>query len=192
LLALLAVIWPPTPVAAEPIFGPQATVMDSIPKQLSRGAVGLRVGILNTGSVELGTDERNPDPGATIGVFFDVPTVSSLMSTFNIDIYDIRMDPVSERFIDVSAGFKWVFHKSRSKLAWKPGAAVGLGYLAHIGNIRPSTYLTVKGFMELMFFTGSRHAWVFNLGVVAAPAGGNENYDITVDPSLYFQVGISY
>ena len=191
-MLVIVAVCPIISTTAEPIFGPQAATNDTIPKQLARGAVGLRAGIINTGTLEEGDIERDPNLGATGGVFFDVPTLGKLMTTFSIDIYDVRLKRVSERFIDVSLGFKWVFHKYRQKMAWKPGAAVGIGYLADMGQVSASTFLTVKGFLEMMLFTDGRHAWVFDLGWVVAPVGSNEVHEVSLAPSIYLQVGIAY
>ncbi len=177
-----------------------------LPKAIGRGAVGLKLGILNTGAITLTgrmlqrdtavwvTDhEMDPRAAACGGVHFDVPLAPWFSLLFAGDVYDIRFDQLSERCIDVSTGFKLAFYNRHYRIAWRPGAAVGLGYLADIGFMRPTTYLTLKAFTELVLFPRrGQFAYVFDLGVVGAPSGGNSTVDVTVAPSVYLRAGLLY
>ncbi|HOZ09052.1 MAG TPA: hypothetical protein PKW75_12275, partial [candidate division Zixibacteria bacterium] len=78
------------------------------------------------------------------------------------------------------------------RLAWRPGAAVGLGYLADIGFMRPTTYLTLKAFSELVLLPRGKWAVVLELGFMAAPSGGNSAVDVKIAPSLFLRAGLLY
>lgn len=181
-----------------------APVVSPIPKAIRQGAVGLKVGLINTGIVTLSgrpTPEdtipvwefdMDPNAAGSIGVFFDVPTYRRLSLVIAADFYDIRFERLSERFIDISAGFKVVFYDSHRRIAFRPGAAVGLGYLADIGFMRPTAYLTLKAFSDLVIFPRGQFAVVFDFGFVSAPTGGNSTVDVSAAPSAYLRVGLLY
>lgn len=177
---------------------------DETPKAIKHGAVGLKLGIINSGnltlngkptpwdSVDVRGQEMNPNAAATGQLFFDVVLTRKLVLLFSADVYDIRFQQLSERLIDVAAGFKLVFYNEYKRLAWRPGAAVGFGFLQDIGFMRPTSYLTLKAFNELVLFPRGNWAFVFDLGVVAMPSGGNSTVDVEMAPSLYLRVGVLY
>ncbi len=170
----------------------QTLVADTIPKHIRRGAVGLKFGVVNTGEMEIDSVTLDPNPGWNIELWFDVPLFGRTMVTAAVDVYDFRFNEESERFIDVSLGLRRVIYMHDQALAWKPGAAVGLGYLADVGFMRPTTYVTAKANLELMMFTDNPHAFVFDIGVVGMPRGGNSTLDVSIAPSLFLRVGLSY
>ena len=174
-----------------------------LPKGLGRGAVGLKLGIINTGTVKLTgryiqrdtieVADLELDPRAAMcgGVYFDVPMVPWFSLLFAADVYDIRFRTLSERCIDVSAGVKFALYNHHYRIAWRPGAAVGLGYLADIGFMRPTTYRTLKAFTELVIYPRrGQLAYVFDIGMVGAPGGGNSTVDVTVAPSFSLRAGL--
>lgn len=190
-------------VAAGGVWG--ASPNDPYPKAIRKGGVGLKIGLINTGmmnltgwptpddSVAVRDYEMNPVPAACGQVYFDVAVSPKLSLLFAADVYDVRFERLSERAIDVSAGFKLAFYQPRARIAWRPGASVGLGYLADIGFMRPTTYLTLKAFTELVVFPKrGQPAVVFDLGVMAMPTGGNSTVDARVAPSVYLRAGLLY
>jgi len=180
------------------------TWADGVPKVIAHGGVGLKLGLINTGaltltgrptpwdSVAVAGKELDPKAAPSGQVFFDVPLTRAFLLLFSVDIYDLRFHPLSERFIDVAAGFKLAFYKHHQRLAWRPGAAVGLGYLADIGFMRPTTYLTLKAFSELVLLPRGKWAVVLELGFMAVPSGGNSAVDVKIAPSLFLRAGLLY
>ncbi len=179
-----------TAVAARPARREIGT--DPTPKHLRKGAVGIKFGFLNAGRVTVDDDTKYDLNAATCGgVFFDVPFSRQLQGTVAVDLYDIRFLNLSQRFLDASVGAKRVFFSPNTNIAFKPGASIGLGYLANVGPVRPSTFLTLKWFLEVMMFTQSKYAIVFDIGWFVAPVGDSEGKDISIAPSLYLRAGLS-
>ena len=179
-------------ISAAGAAGAQPIVTDSLPKQLRRGAVGIKAGIMNVGRIDFDGKELDPNNAACGEVFFDIPLIGNTMISAAADFYDIRLLSVSERYIDISLGPKVYFYNPRQNLAMRFGFMTGLGYLADIEVFRPSTYLTLKAFTELMLFPRGNHAWVFDFGWWMAPAGGWDDHDVTFGSSLYLRAGVAF
>lgn len=179
-------------LSAERIFPPPKAERGGFPKHLRNGAVGVRIGAINTGEISLDGHQFDADPSGMLGVFFDVPVFSNIMLTASADVYDIRFLGVSQLYFDGAVGVKPYFYRPNANLAFRPVLSVGLGYLAEVASIRPSTFLTLKGGMELAVFTEGRHAWVFDIGYFMAPTGGWSDHEVTLAPSLYLRAGVMY
>ena len=92
--------------------------------------------------------------------------------------------------VNLSLALKPVYYRKKAKIAYKPGVAVGLADLGHIGDLKRTQYLTLKGSFEMVFFTESKYIFFGEAAVWGAPDCFNEEYDITLGPFLQVRVGI--
>jgi hypothetical protein len=93
--------------------------------------------------------------------------------------------------IDASVGFKPTIYLESSKLAFKPGAAIGFGHLAEIADLDGSDYVTWKISFESMFLVNPRFAYIGEVLFMGAN-GYNNDFDISTNPTLMLRVGVMY
>lgn len=164
------------------------------------------------GKMDVQIVEYDPKIAVTWGVFFDIPINSSNYFSLAADFYDFEVVDASVIAIDVSLGYKASLYNSQSRVAFRPGLAVGLAYLADPGlvpggnvldpqdsvrldppqTLGATSYLTIKLFAEAIFISNNTSTFLLDGGFFFAPVGGNHLYDVTVAPSLYLRVGIAY
>ena len=163
----------------------------NIPKQVRVGGVGAKLGVINTGIIVAGGKRKDPAGSVSFGVFFNVPLVSRIMISPAFDLHNIHVDALHEFMADFSVAVKPVFYLEHSKIAIRPSLAFGLGRMSTWDVIEDATtYLSVKSYLELAFFSRSKTAWLLEVGYTAFPTGGNSNIHARIKPSLTVRVGI--
>ena len=164
----------------------------SADKQVQRGGVGLKAGFLHKATFTVNDTAYDSRMGLNVGVFFDVPLYSLTMVSIAADFRDIQILDHRQWMLDLSLGLKPTIYKERSRLAVKPGVAVGFGYLADIAWLSSTTYLTLKASTEVLFLVSRKYAYVAEFAVFAAPVGGNKELEISTSPTVSIRVGIMY
>ena len=161
-------------------------------KQVRQGGVGLKAGFLHRAKFTVNKTEYESKMGLSVGVFFDVPAYSLTMLSVAADFRDIQILDHRQWMLDLSVGLKPTIYNERSQLAVKPGVAVGFGYLADIGWLGSTTYLTLKASTEVLFLVSRKYAYVAEFVVFSAPSGGNSQYEISTSPTVSVRVGVMY
>jgi len=164
-----------------------------IPRQVTKGGVGVKLGVINTGIFKAGHKRLDPMASVSFGVFFNIPFVSRIMISPAFDLHNIHIYALQELMADFSLAVKPVIYKQNTKLAIRPTLAFGLGRMATWDVIEDeTTYLSVKAYLELAFFSYAKYAWLLEVGYTAFPVGGNRNLDASIEPSLTVRVGLEY
>ena len=166
-----------------------------IPNQIRNGGVGVKLGVLNTGTYTVGTRELDPQPSITGGVFFEFNTGLGFMISPAFDLNNISISGLNKIMGDINLQIKPILYNHNVGYAIKPCIGVGLGHisLSEINELRaPSTYLSVKAMIEIAFFSHANHAWLLEVGYLAYPTGGNKYVDASISPSLIVRVGVMY
>lgn len=154
-----------------------------------RGQVGPKVGLISRTTINANNEEHQTKINVSFGLFFDVPVSGPFFSGVAVDLHNFQVLDQQQFFLDFSVPLKYTYAPRRAGIAVKTGVAVGLGHLAHITFMDATNYLTLKGFVELHYLLPKMRAWVFELGVVTAPTGGNSDVDSSIDPILYSRIG---
>jgi len=169
------------------------------PKILQIGAVGFKGGLISAATLHVqsidsgATRDYNTGIGLSAGVFFDVPLSRKLMVAFGLNFWDIQVFEEREPMLEADIGLKYVIYKPVSRLAIRPGVAIGGAHLADIGDLRTSRYVTAKVFTELMFFLrGEKHAFLLEVGAFGLVNGGDNDFSVTSTPIMYLRGAVLY
>ncbi|MDH4157284.1 MAG: hypothetical protein OEW00_08425 [candidate division Zixibacteria bacterium] len=161
-------------------------------KQVQQGGVGLKAGFLHKATFTVNKTEYDSKMGLNVGVFFDVPAYSLTMVSVAADFRDIQILDHRQWMLDLSIGLKPTIYKEKSRLAVKPGVAVGFGYLPDIAWLSSTTYLTLKASTEVLFLVTRKYAYVAEFMVFSAPVGGNRQLEISTSPTISLRLGVMY
>lgn len=153
---------------------------------------GMKLGINNLGSARVNGEKYETRVGISGGFYFDFVVSDYLFWGVMIDFQDIQFFEEREAMVNLSLGLKPVYYRKRAKIAYKPGIAIGLADLGHIGDLKRTQYLTLKGSFEMVFFTESKYIFFGEAAIWGAPKCFNEEYDITLGPFLQVRVGIMF
>ena len=96
--------------------------------------------------------------------------------------------------IMVEIGFlikAWIGMKD-SNLLFRPGFGLSYGKLGKVGPADASDYLVINGLIELVIQTESNLNWLVTIGITGAPAGGNNDYDMTYGPGFVLKGGLVF
>ncbi len=167
-------------------------------KQIRYGGFGVKLGVLNTGLIK-GTEkatgakkEYDAKPGISFGFFFDFPLFYGMMICPSFDWHHIRIYEQSQTMIDVAFTLKPYIYKPYPGLAIRFAASAGFAYLASWEIIEATSYMTIKIYTEVLFFTHTPNSWLIELGYLAMPTGGNGEFSYTVNPSLFLRTGLMF
>lgn len=165
-------------------------------KRLTKGGVGLKVGLIYSSIFTLDSagveSEFEADVGLSAAVFFDIPIYRMTAFTISGDIQDIQLFDMRQKMVDVNIGLKHSFYSHRARLALRPTITAGYAFLAEIGRLEASDYLTLKTAVELLLLRPQNPAFVLELGVFWSPQGGNQTYDVTFGPVWMLRAGVMY
>lgn len=155
-----------------------------------RGLFGFRAGVINATTLQVDDRSFDTNVALTAGVLFDFPLTKSSYYGFTADLLDIQVFDERQKALDVGMTFKYAVYKRESMMALKPGLGVGYSYLARIGFLDASGYLTLKMFLEATFYSNHKYAWLADFDILWAPVGGNGDYDVTFGPAIMARFGL--
>lgn len=155
-----------------------------------RGLFGFRGGIINAATMKVDGQKYDADVALTAGVLFDFPLTKRSTYGFTADLVDVQVAGVRQKAIDVGVAFKYAAYKKESMMALKPGFSVGYAYLAHWELFNASGYLTLRLFLETLFYSNHRYAWLLDFDIFWAPVGGNKEHDVTYGPAIMARFGL--
>ncbi|RME20023.1 MAG: hypothetical protein D6800_13565, partial [Candidatus Zixiibacteriota bacterium] len=166
----------------------------------SKAKFGAKIGFVYSMNIRITPRDSarwtvSTDPGLTGGVFLDIPMSKHGVIGVAVDLYDIQVENFRERrkFFDGSITVKRRFPLSKHHVEFRPGLGVGFGYIAAFADVHdPTSYLMLKGGVEMLFNTRKRFAWMLDLVVIGSPVGGNNQLDITFGPTFLARIGVFY
>jgi len=155
-----------------------------------RGLFGFRGGIINSTNIKIDGRKFDANVALTAGILFDFPMTHKSTFGFTADIIDVQVASERQKALDVGVAFKYAAYKKESQMALKPGFGVGYAYLAHWKLLNASGYLTLKLFLETLFYSNHKYAWLADFDIFWAPVGGNEEHDVSYGPALMVRFGL--
>lgn len=155
---------------------------------------GLKGGFLTGGEITVdGVGTADSDASFSVGGFVDYEVSPKLLATLSLDMHNLKAMDESKMLLDISAGFKVVIKNENSKVAFRPNVTLGYGSLGSISEfIESSTYLMVKGGVEAVFASGSNMSWLGEVSIMAAPTGGNADFEASYGPVFLIRGGVLF
>lgn len=184
-----------TTAAVMLVLGTDLSAQNMDPR-LTKGSVSFRAGIISTGTVHVrdrATGAKVGDFetkfGLAMGVMFDIPVYRRWTISVQTDILDMLFMDHRGLVLDVSMAVKRTSFNPYSKIAVRPGLAVGFAYLAEIGILEKVRFMTVRGFTEVIFMSNRNLAFFTDFSILAAPMGLNSIYKVTTNPFVVIRAG---
>ncbi len=157
-----------------------------------RDAVGVKGGLIAQGDIYINSRPYRNKFGLHGGIFFDFHVAKKFFISPTIDIIDINLFEQRQMFLDASLSIKKGILSKHQRILWRPTASVGYGYMADIGFLKLTSFLTLKTSCELIFVSTKRYTYLFELGLIGLPAGGNREYEVRANPHLFLRAGVMY
>lgn len=187
-LLLTAIVLAATSVSAQ-------STISTAPHWNKSGFFSMRLGFLSSGRAHVDGTEQNVIPGFTFGVAMDFRVKSHWYYGVSFDIHRQYLYHIGQYFIDGAATLKYMHLGKQSKVGFRPGAAVGFGRLAAVRTIdsiylNPSNFVTLKGTLEVIFFSDLKSAFFGEVGIWYAVRGRDATHNLTVGPQAILRVGV--
>ena len=158
------------------------------PGQL-RNFKGFKFGLVNPGTSWAGA---NADDGAiswSIGGFYDYALSEKLHGGLELDLEEFAFSYYdSEMHTNLALSLKALIQKPGSKTIWRPGLYLGYGYLTGF----EAQFFNVGAMVEVVFSSQKSFDWLAELAIIGAPAGGNEDFDMSSGPGFRLRAGMSF
>lgn len=161
---------------------------------LSRSTtVGLKAGLITSGTIYVEDGEFDSDASYSIGGFLDYRLAPKLFGGISVDAHNISAFDEEKMLVDAELTLKALVAGATGRVAVRPGLGIGYGTVGAISGVAESSqYLTVRGFAEVLVPLGARSAWLGEVAVLAGPSGGNSDLDITFGPMLLVRGGFVF
>ena len=176
-----------------------ATQAQWVDKRLRKGGFGIKAGMVSQTTVSVSGRKYGSQFAMSGGIFFELPVTDRLMIGLHGDLHNVVMNQLedNEPFLDAGIGPKYLAIVESANLAFKPGFAIGFGYLGPMGpkqarKFARTSYLTWRLSTELLFLTQRQHAYVTEVVLFGTALGGNSEIDVTTNPTFLLRVGIMY
>lgn len=211
-------------VLATPVYSLSSSQTD---KRLRKGGFGIRVAI--AGPTEFNWHQtpanqiffRNGikiEPpskfsanfGLGFGVFFETNLATGINLVIAADLTNIDAAVLSDQelFLDVSIGPKWALKMANDQTIFRPGFAVGIGYLGPMGTLQQpderqinnypdhlinrTTYTTLHASGELFFASSNSFTYMLEAVLFGTVGGGNSEVDVSTIPTINLRLGLMY
>ncbi|MBU8922340.1 MAG: hypothetical protein KOO63_11040 [Bacteroidales bacterium] len=98
----------------------------------------------------------------------------------------------SASMIELGFMIKAWIQQDGSNLLFRPGFGISYGKLGAIGPADSSGYLIINGTFELVILTEKNFNWLIMAGITGAPAGGNDEFEMTYGPGFILRGGVAF
>lgn len=156
------------------------------------GYFGANLGFLGTGKIRIDGDRINSQPGFTFGAKLDFRLGVGKYWGFSADIHRLYIRDTGQYFLDLCFNVKKQYFGRSSRVGFRPGLGIGLGHLTHFRDIESSVFLMTRAMLEIIFYSETRVGWMIEVGLIAAPIGGNRERDITFGPAPIIRLGAMF
>jgi hypothetical protein len=156
------------------------------------GYFAANIGFIGTGKLRIDGAHINTQPGFTFGAKFDFRFSRNLYWGLSADVHRLHVRDTGQYFLDLSCNVKKMYFGRSSRVGLRPGIGVGFGHLTHFRDLESSTFLMTRITFEAIFFSETRVGWIIEVGLIAAPTGGNREHDMTYGPVPLFRVGAMF
>lgn len=158
---------------------------------------GARLGMMLSSDITIKRDswddQTTIESGFSGGAMLELPTDRGIAAALSIDFHKVDPEYVTESktMIEFGLQLKRSMRDQQSKFMARPFVGVGLGMLPELSFLEPSTFLILKGGLELDFFGGpTGPGGMLEFGVLGSPYGQTEDYTLTAAPRPFVRVGI--
>jgi len=163
---------------------------------------GVKVGLIGSGEVKVSGEIIDQNASFMAGFFFDLPFGSKFHYGLSADFVNMNWQAAgtdrdfkeSRGLLDLGINLKGNFVGEDSPVGLRPGVGIGFGVLRGMDDagIGGSTYLTLKAFAEIVYFTPGDLIFLFDAGVWYAPSGGDNALDIAIGPLVFLRGGVVF
>lgn len=155
------------------------------------GVIGVKAGVISRMNLNM-SPARQSGIGSCAQVYADFPMGRQVYFTTAFDFYYIEFGGANQIMIEPNVGVKRAFPLRRARMLLTPGASVGFAYLAHVGDLPESRFLSLKLFVETHFTIDARRAWVGELALFHAPTGANSVEHLSFGPGVMLRWGVAF
>jgi hypothetical protein len=155
------------------------------------GLFGFKVGLISRMDLS-STPPLSSEIGSTAQVFAYFPAGRQYYWTAAFDFYYIQIVNSNQVMIEPNIGINKSFLLKRAKMELVPGASVGFAFLADMGSIPASQYLSFKLSVELHGIINARQAWIGELAIFHAPMGSMGGDELSFGPGLMARLGLAF
>lgn len=74
----------------------------------------------------------------------------------------------------------------------RPGITLGYGSMPGNYYVDSTEYLIVKPSLEILVLSSTGTMFVYEIGFLSAPTGGNTDYSVSLSPTLLLRAGIIF
>jgi len=153
---------------------------------------GLKAGMISPGIWYVGDFEYEPDASYTFGGFIDHQLGPKISGGVSLDIHGFSAYEESNNLIDLGITIKAMLFSEGSQFTFRPGIGIAYGTLGKMGIYESSTYMLLKGGLEVIISTSGNISWLGEIGLFGAPTGGNDDADMYLDTGLLARAGIVF
>ena len=171
-------------------FGATAAAQNLLGNPTS-GRFGIKVGVVSRMKLST-TPSLNSEIGSCAQVYIDLPKGRQVFLSPAFDFYYIEINRANQIMIEASLGVKRVFPLRRARMLLVPGVSTGFAFLAEVGDLHDSRFLSLKIFVETHFAIDARKAWVGELAWFHAPTGSNSAESLSFGPGLMLRWGVAF
>jgi len=163
---------------------------------------GVKFGLIGSGRVDVVGRRIDQRSGLSAGFFFDQPFGSRLHYSLSADLMKMawrERTPCitleeSEWLLDLGVNLKGNFVSENRPLGFRPGVGVGAAFLGRMemAGVSSSSYLTLRAFAEIVYFSPGDLMFLLESGVWYAPSGGDNATDVSMGPLFTLRGGVMF
>jgi len=168
----------------------------------ARGEYGIMLGRVSGTTFDMVTTDSleseshgHTDASFTGGIFFEQRLFRAVWAGMSIDFHQFYQNfgtvfRLKSTVLNLSARVSY-HHRSRDgKWSVRPGVASGVALARKIYTVNPSQFITLKPFVETVYQVSPKVGLILELGVFSTVWGGNDEYDITIRPTVFTRFGL--
>lgn len=153
---------------------------------------GLKAGIVSPGTWFVGDFEYDPDMGYSLGGFLDYKLGPKITGGGYIDVHRISAYETSNSLFDLGVTIKAIIYSQTSSFTFKPGIGIGYGTLGKMDIYASTTYMVLKGYVDIVYSTPGSVSWLGEIGLWGSPNGGNDDFEAYFGTGLILRGGIVF
>jgi len=153
---------------------------------------GVKGGIVTGGT--LWVEDFSDDIGTSYALngFVDYRLAEKLIGGISLDIIGISSFEESEQLISFNMNLKAQIYMKENNLLIRPGLSFGYGKLSAPRGSDDSSQLVMGAGVEFSFPSKTARNYLFDIGIIGSPVGGNDDYDITFEPIIFLRGGMLF
>jgi hypothetical protein len=170
--------------------------------EVGESYTGFKFGLIGSGSVDRDGQSIDQGTGLSAGVFFDQPFGSKLHYGLSADFHRMSWRREGTTYglddsgwlLDIGLNLKGNLLGENSRVGLRPGVGIGGAFLGRMESVglAGSSYLTLKGFTEVIWFSPGDLIGLIEIGVWYAPSGGDHNSDLSLGPLWLLRGGVMF